>query len=77
MCVKKTFKFGDDLCAACEPIARIRRKGNGPIGRRPIAIIDVRLPEIHAISLVHRKNYIITILLTELSMNVLSRATKW
>ena len=33
-------EFGDDLCAACEPIARIWHKGNDPIGRRPIAIID-------------------------------------
>ena len=47
-------EFGDDFCAACEPIARIWHKGNDPIGRRPIAIIDVldvHLPEIHTISL--------------------------
>jgi len=49
-------EFGDDFCAACEPIARIWRKGNDPIGRRPIGIIvvvNVHLPEIHAISLIH------------------------
>ena len=70
-------EFGDDLCAACEPIARIWHKGNDAVRCRLIAIIDVHLPEIHAISSVDRHIYIITILLTELSMNVLSRATKW
>ena len=34
-------EFGDDFCAACEPIARIWHKGNDPIGRRPIAVIVV------------------------------------
>ena len=40
-------EFGDDFCAACEPNARIWRKGNDPIGRRPIAIVvvDVDLQE--------------------------------
>ena len=81
ICVEKmALEFGYDLCAAYEPIARIWYKGNDTIKCRPIAIIDVHLPEIHAISLVHRNIYVITILLTELavmSMNVLSRATKW
>ena len=71
-------KFGNDLCTSGEPIARIWHKGNDPIERRPIAIIDVHLPEIHAISLVHWNNYVITILLTVVAvLNVLSRATKW
>ena len=41
-------QFGDDFCAACEPIARIWHKGDDPIGRPPIAIIvvDVDLQEI-------------------------------
>jgi len=72
-------KFGDDFCAACEPIARIWHKGNDPIGCHPIAIIvDVHLLEIHAISLVHPNIYMITILLTVLAaLNVLLLATKW
>ena len=44
-------KFGNDFCAACEPIARIWCKGNYPFGRRSIAADDVYLSEIHAISL--------------------------
>ena len=39
-------EFGDYLCAAREPIARIWHEGNDPIGRRP-AIIDVDLQDIH------------------------------
>ena len=39
-------EFGDDLCAACEPIARIWHKGNDPIGHRPTAIIDVDLQDV-------------------------------
>ena len=72
-------EFSNDFCATCEPIARIWHKGNGPTGRRPIAIIvDVHLPEIHAISLVHQNIYMITILLTVLAvLNVLLLATKW
>ena len=34
-------EFGDDFCAACEPIARIWHKGNDPIRRRPIVVIVV------------------------------------
>jgi hypothetical protein len=48
------FEFGNDFCTPCEPIARVWHKGNDPIGRRPIAVVDVvdvDLPEIHAISL--------------------------
>ena len=47
-------EFGNDFCTACEPIAGIWHEGNDPIGRRPIAVVDVvdvDLPEIHAISL--------------------------
>ena len=47
-------QFGDGFCTPCEPIARIWHKGNNPIGRRPIAVVDVDLPEIHAISLLSR-----------------------
>ena len=50
-------EFSDDFRAACEPIARIWHKSNDPIGRRPIAVVDVDdvdLPEIHAISLLSR-----------------------
>ena len=71
-------KFGDDFCTACEPIARVWYKGNDPIRYRPIAIIvDLHLPEIHAISLVYRSIYMTTILLTVLAvLNVLLLATK-
>jgi hypothetical protein len=51
------FEFGNDFCTPCEPIARVWHKGNDPIGRRPIAVddvVDVDLPEIHAISLLSR-----------------------
>ena len=47
-------EFGDDFCAPCEPIAGVWHEGNDPIRRRPIAVVDVvdvHLPEIHAISL--------------------------
>ena len=74
-------KFGDDFCAPCEPIAWIWRKGNDSIRRRRttiIAVVDVHLPEIHAIGLVLRTTYIITILLTVLAvLNVVLLATKW
>ena len=56
-------EFGDDFCPPCESIAWIWHEGNDPIGCRPIAIIavlDVDLFEIHAISLVHRNIYTIT-----------------
>ena len=47
------FEFGDDFCTPCEPIAGIWHKGNNPIGRRPIGVVDVDvdLSEIHAVSL--------------------------
>ena len=68
-------QFGDDFYAACEPIARIWHKGNEPIGRCPIAVIDVHLPEIHAISFLLRN---IEIVLTVLAvLNVLLLATIW
>ena len=55
ICVEKMpLEFGDYLCAAYEPIARIWHKGNDTIRYRPIGIIDVHLPEIHAISLFTR-----------------------
>ena len=47
-------EFGNDFCTPCEPIAGVWRKGNDPIGCCLIAIVDVvdvHLPEIHAISL--------------------------
>ena len=57
-------KFGDDFRTACEPIARIWHKGNDPIRHRPIAIIvDLHLPEIHAISLVHCVDFCIEIVI--------------
>ena len=45
-------EFGDDFCAACEPIARIWHKGNDPVGCHPIDIIvvDVDLQEMNDIS---------------------------
>ena len=51
--------FGNDFCTPCEPIAWIWHKGNNPIGRRPISIVDVvdvDLPEIHAVSLLSISN---------------------
>ena len=42
---------GDDFYTPCEPIARIWHKGNDPIGRRSIIVVDVHLPDSHAISL--------------------------
>ena len=47
-------EFGNDFCMPCEPIAGIWHKGNDPIGRHPIAVVDVDLPEIHTISLLSR-----------------------
>ena len=73
-----SLEFGNDFCTSGEPIARIWHQGNDPIDRRPIAIINVHLPEIHAINLFHWIIYVITILLTVVAvLNVLSRATKW
>jgi hypothetical protein len=49
-------EFGDDFCAACEPIARIWHKGNDPIRRRPIVTIvalDVHLPEVNSSEHLH------------------------
>ena len=48
-------QFDNGFCTSSEPIAWIWHKGNDRIGRHPIAIIDVHLPEIHAINLVHWK----------------------
>ena len=39
-------EFGDDFCPPCEPIARIRHKGNDPIRRRPMATVDIDLQEV-------------------------------
>ena len=53
-------KIGNDFCTACEPIAGIWHKGNNPIGRRPIGVVDVvdvvdvDLSEIHAVSLLSK-----------------------
>ena len=50
-------KFGNDFCTPCEPVAWIGHKGNNPIGRRPIGVVDVvdiDLSEIHAVSLLSR-----------------------
>ena len=47
-------EFGDGFCTPCEPIAWIWHKGNNRIGRRPIAVVDVDLPEIHAMSMLGR-----------------------
>ena len=44
-------EFGDNFCTACEPIAGVWHEGNDSIGRRPIVVVDVHLPEIPAISL--------------------------
>jgi hypothetical protein len=68
-------EFGDDFCPPCEPSAWIWHEGNGPIGIAVIAVVDVDLPEIHIISLVHWNIHMITILPTLL--NVLLLATKW
>ena len=79
VCRKMLLKFGDDFCTACEPIAWIWHKGNDPmVTRHPTAIIAVvDLREIHAIRLVHRNTYTITILLTVLAvLNVLLLAAK-
>ena len=47
-------EFSNDFCTPCEPIAWIWHKGNNPIGRRPIDVVDVvdvDLSDIHAVSL--------------------------
>jgi len=68
-------EFGNDFCLPREPIARIWHKGNDPIGRCPIAIIDVHLPQIHTISLEHlHDNILLTVLA---ALNVLLLAAKW
>ena len=71
-------EFGDEFCPPCEPIAWIWHEGNDPIGHRTIAVVDVvdvHLPEIHAISLVHGNIYILLTVLV--LINMFSRATKW
>ena len=74
-------EFGNNFCPACEPIARVRREGDDPIERRPIAVVgvvDVHLREIRTISFVHWYMDTTTILLTVLALlNVLLLATKW
>ena len=67
-------EFGDDLHAACEPTARIWHKGNDPIGRRPIGIIDVDLQDVQCHQLDLRINIPLTVLA---SLNVLWLATNW
>ena len=58
ICVGKKvpLQFGNDFCPPCEPIAWVWREGDAnPIGRCPIAVVDVvdvHLQEIH-VSLVH------------------------
>jgi len=71
-------EFGNDFCLPCEPIAWIWHEGNDPIGHHTIAVVDVvdvHLPEIHAISLVHQNIYILLTVLV--LINMFSRATKW
>ena len=81
ICVRKMpLEFGDDFCLPSEPSAWIWHKGDDPVGFGLIAIfavVDVDLPEIHVISLVHRNIYMITILLTWVLvvLNMLSWAT--
>ena len=74
-------QFGNNFCPACEPIAWVWHEGDDPVGRRPIAVVnvvDVNLPHVHPISLVHWYIDTITILLTVLALlNVLLLATKW
>ena len=47
-------EFRDNFYPPYEPIARIWRNGNDPIGHHPIAVVDVDLPEIHDIGLLSR-----------------------
>ena len=54
-------EFGDYLCAAREPIAWIWHDGNDPIGRRPIAIIDVDLQDVQCHQLACWINILLTI----------------
>ena len=74
-------EFGNDFCPPCEAIAWVWREGDDPIKRLPIAVVDVvdvHLPHVHSISLVHCYIDTITILLTVLALlNVLLLATKW
>ena len=71
-------KFGNDFCTACETVAWIWHKGNDPIERRPIVVVDMYLPVIHAISLIHRNSCTIPIQLTVLAvLNMLLLAIKW
>ena len=74
-------QFGNDFCPACEAIAWVRREGDDPIERLPIAVVDVvdvHLPHVHSISLVHWYTNTITVLLTMLALwNLLLLATKW
>ena len=68
-------QFGNDFCPPCEPIALVWHEGDDPIDRRPIAvvdIVDVHLPHVHSVSLVHWYVDTRTLLLTVLALlNVL------
>ena len=73
-------EFGDDFCAACETIAGIWLEGKDDIRCHliaRIAVVDVHLPDIHAISLVHLNIYGSILLTVLVVTNMLSRATKW
>ena len=57
-------EFSNDFCTPCEAIAWIWHKGNNPIGRRPIDIVDVvdvDLSDIHAVSLLSISNCPLTL----------------
>ena len=48
---------GNDFCAPCEPIAGVWHERNDPIGRHPIAIVDVvdvYLPAIQSVNLLDK-----------------------
>ena len=74
-------EFGNDFCPPCEAIAWVWREGDDPIERLPIAVVDVvdvHLPYVCSIGLVHWYIDTITILLTVLALlNVLLLVTKW
>ena len=74
-------QFGNNFCPPCEAIAWVWREGDDPIKRRPIAVVDVvdvHLPHVHSISLVHWYINTRTVLLTMLALwKLLWLATKW
>jgi hypothetical protein len=68
---KYLFEAGND---GGEPIAWIWHRGNDPIGHRTNAVVDLvdgYLLETHVISLVHPNIYMITILLTVLTLMII------